>query len=377
MTIWIDLDNSPHVLLFAPIIRELRRYGVECLITVRDFSQTPSLAERHGLQFTMVGRHSHSSSLLRKSVNTLHRAWELRRAVSKHRIAAAVSHGSRASMLAARSLGVPVLTLDDYEFCSLWLINMVSNRVLVPEIIPEDRLKEQGLDLRKLIRYPGLKEEVYVYDFKPDASVLQELKLDPHRVVVTVRPPATWAHYHHALGDLLFRALLNRLNREPGIQVVISARTQAQQQELRNKYDLPSDKFRVYSHAVDGLSLMWFSDVVFSGGGTMVRESALMGVTTYSVFGGRVAAADEYLASKGRLRFLRDPGDIDALVLPTVRGNRVFMPAGRSMAPFIAQEILTFVKENSRTTFQIKSRALNEQEKSEQIPRDRSGALRG
>ena len=350
MRIWIDLDNSPHVPLFAPIIRELTRGGVECLLTLRDFSQTRGLAESHGLEFTVAGRHSHSSSLLRKGVNTLHRALELRRFGARHRFAAAVSHGSRALALTARSLGVPVLTLDDYEFSSLRLNNVLSDRVLVPEIIPEERLKAQGLNLRKLTRYPGLKEEVYVYDFKPDPSVLEALKLDPHRLIVTVRPPATWAHYHDQFGDLLFRALLRRLDQAPDIQVVLSARTEAQERELYQQYGLSPDKFHITSQAVDGLSLMWFSDAVFSGGGTMVREAALLGVNTYSVFGGRMGAADQYLVSRGKLRLLRDPDEINALPLPLVRSSRPAFPSGRSLAPFIAQEILRFAEGSSQVS---------------------------
>lgn len=352
MRIWIDMDNSPHVLLFAPLIRELRRNGLDFILTVRDFSQTRSLAEKHGLEFTMVGRHCQSSSLTRKVTSTLGRAWQLRHMVAKHCVAAAVSHGSRAMILAARTLGLPVLTLDDYEYSSVKLQNILSDRILVPEVIPEARLAAQGLNLQKLVRYPGLKEEVYVYEFRPDASVLEKLQLDPRRVIVTVRPPATWAHYHDALGDLLFRALLNRLAREPGIQVVVSARTEAQELELRQRYGLSSEKFTVSAQAVDGLSLMWFSDVVFSGGGTMVREAALLGLNVYSFFGGQIAAADEYLVSQGRLRLLREPSEIDALPLPSRRTDRPVAPNGRSMAPFIAGEILRFVRETSGARFQ-------------------------
>jgi predicted glycosyltransferase len=92
---------------------------------------------------------------------------------------------------------------------------------------------------------------------------------------------------------------------------------------------------------------MWFSDVVFSGGGTMAREAALLGLNVHSVFGGRIAAADEYLASQGRLRMLRDPSEIDALLLPKQRMDRPDVPKGRSLATFIAGEILRFVQETS------------------------------
>jgi hypothetical protein len=38
--IWIDLDNSPHVPLFAPIIKHFREHGVSVLVTARDHAQT-------------------------------------------------------------------------------------------------------------------------------------------------------------------------------------------------------------------------------------------------------------------------------------------------------------------------------------------------
>jgi len=367
------MDNSPHVLLFAPLIRELRCSGMDFLLTVRDFSQTRSLAESHGLEFTTVGSHCQSSSLTRKVASTLGRAWQLRQFVAKHRVAAAVSHGSRAMILAARTLGLPVLTLDDYEFSSIRLENLLSDRILVPEVIPEARLAAQGLNLQKLVRYPGLKEEVYVYDFQPDASVLDKLRLDPRGVIVTVRPPATWAHYHQSLGEVLFRALLNRLTREPGIQVVACARTEAQELELRQRYGLSSEKFKVSAEAVDGLSLMWFSDAVFSGGGTIVREAALLGLNVHSFFGGRIAAADEYLVSQGRLRLLREPGEIDTLPLPSKRTDRPVAPSGRSMAPFIAEEILRFVRESSRARFQQDGASLRATKIRERTPAPSAG----
>ena len=174
---------------------------------------------------------------------------------------------------------------------------------------------------------------------------MDKLRLDARRVIVTVRPHAPWAHYYDSLGDLLFRALLSRLNREEGIQVVVSARTKPQEEELRERYGLTSEKFKVSSQAMDGLSLMWFSDAVFSGGGTMVREAALLGLNVHSVFGGRIGAADEYLVSRGRLQLLRDPHEVATLPLPKHRTDRPAAPKGHSLAPFIAQEIFRFVCE--------------------------------
>ena len=43
--VWIDLDNSPHVPFFAPIIDELGRRGYAVKLTARDCFQVCALAD--------------------------------------------------------------------------------------------------------------------------------------------------------------------------------------------------------------------------------------------------------------------------------------------------------------------------------------------
>jgi hypothetical protein len=49
---------------------------------------------------------------------------------------------------------------------------------------------------------------------------------------------------------------------------------------------------------------------VISGGGTMNREAAAMGVPVYSIFRGRIGAVDRYLADHGRLFLLESIEDV-------------------------------------------------------------------
>jgi hypothetical protein len=347
MTFWIDLDNSPHVLLFAPIIRELERRGVRLIITVREFAQTRELARRHGLEFTTVGKHYGSASKIVKVGGTLRRAASLAKFVRGHEITAAISQGSRALVLAAKAMRLPVMTLYDYEFASCRLYNMFSDRITVPEVIPSERLVAQGLDLKKLVRYPGLKEEVYVYGFKPDNDVADKLELDKDKVIVTLRPPAQWAHYHHERSEIMFRALMDRLKREGNVQVVIPARTEAQAEELRRTYGL-SGRFRIFTRPVDGLSLMWCSDLVFSGGGTMTREAALLGLNVYTIFGGRLGAGDESLIRDGRLKALREPAELDRISFE--RREKALAPSHdhKQLATHLADEMVRFAEEMRR-----------------------------
>ena len=60
----------------------------------------------------------------------------------------------------------------------------------------------------------------------------------------------------------------------------------------------------------DGLNIIWFSDLVVSGGGTMNREAAALGVPVYSIFRGKIGAVDHYLSKAGRLVMLESVEDV-------------------------------------------------------------------
>jgi predicted glycosyltransferase len=67
---------------------------------------------------------------------------------------------------------------------------------------------------------------------------------------------------------------------------------------------------RIPPAIVDGLNLIWYSDLVVSGGGTMNREAAALDVPVYSTFRGKIGAVDRYLSQSGRLVLLERADDL-------------------------------------------------------------------
>ena len=63
--------------------------------------------------------------------------------------------------------------------------------------------------------------------------------------------------------------------------------------------------------AIDAQSLIAYSDLVVSAGGTMNREAVALGVPVYTIFSGRMGAVDERLIAAGRLRELGDPAALE------------------------------------------------------------------
>jgi uncharacterized protein len=318
LRVWIDITAPAHVLVFRPLIRLLRDRGAEVEVTAREYAQTVELLGLHGIDAQVIGRHG-GRSALGKLRTMATRLTALRRWGKGRRFDAALAHGSHHLTLAARSLGVPSGTTFDYEFATLQhqLGCRAAKRVLVPEAIPPERLRRYGVRPPKLARYPGLKEEYYLADFEPDRGVLDALGVERERVVMVIRTPPDVALYHRHENPL-FPNLLDRLGRDEGVHAVVLPRTDEQRDWLRG-LALPS--LLLPERAIDAQSLIAFSDLVVSAGGTMNREAVALGVPVYTTFRGRLGGVDETLLRDGRLRPLDDPGGLE-LVKRTDEGRR-------------------------------------------------------
>src|SRR4051795_9939341 len=210
MRAWIDLTNSPHVLVMRPVIEVLRARGHEVEVTARDFAQTLALCERYGIAHTAIGRHR-GERLVSKAAGLVSRSFALARwARNRAPFDVAMGHGSNDVTLAARMLGVPSATAFDYEWAKAQhTVNCrLAKAVVVPDAIPPERLYPYGAR-GKIRAYAGLKEEYYLSDFAADPAVLAELDLDVTQPLAIVRTPPSVSLYHRFENDL-FASVLRR-----------------------------------------------------------------------------------------------------------------------------------------------------------------------
>jgi len=327
--VWVDLDNTPHVPFFRPIIRELTQRGYQVVCTARKAFQVCELAARYGLQVRTIGRH-YGRHRLAKAFGLVYRAAQLIPVAVRCRPALAVSHGSRAQILAANCLRIPTVLLEDYEFAQYPPL-MRPRWELIPEAVPVDRA---CCPANRVRQYPGLKEDVYVPEFQPDPTLGQQLGLNGSHITVTVRPPATEAHYHNPKSEVLFEHLMQFLLRQPALKVVLLPRNNRQAAYLRSSHPdwFAHHHLVVPPNAVDGLNLIWLSDLVVSGGGTMNREAAALGVPVYSIFRGPIGAVDRHLERQGRLVLIEQTADVETKIQLTRRDRTAPLPTGSRQA---------------------------------------------
>ena len=312
MKIWIDLDNSPHVPFFAPIIDELTKRGYSIALTARDCFQVRELANLFHLDYKLVGRHQ-GKSKVRKLLGLGFRGLQLLPTALKEKPDLAISHGSRSQLIVCAGLRIPSVLIIDYE-CAKRVGFVHPTWLMCPEVIPTAALR---CDPKRILKYPGIKEDVYVPRFVPDPCIRPQLGLRENDLVVTIRPPATEAHYHRPQSDELFEAVIEFLSQKPEVKMVVLPRNERQAIQLRNRWTtlFSNQKIRIPQQVVDGLNLVWHSDLVISGGGTMNREAAALGVPVYSTFRGQIGAVDRYLNARGRLVLLESVQDVRKNIL--------------------------------------------------------------
>lgn len=303
--VWIDMSNSPHPLLFAPIAARLEELGGDVVVTYRDHAQTAELTLERWPDAKLIGAES-PPGRVRKAGAITGRVARLVGWAWRERPQVALSHNSYAQLVAARALWIPSVTAMDYEHQPANGVGFrAAKRILLPEALPEDVVAKQGAKPAKTTRYRGLKEEVYLAGFEPDPAILERVgaaRPDGGAVVVVRTAPAG-AAYHPGENPILDDCLRTLAARTDVVTVAL-ARHAFQREHLLG---LGLERVVVPACAVDARALLHAADAFVGAGGTMSREAALLGVPTWSAFAGERPAVDRWLESEGRLHELTSP----------------------------------------------------------------------
>ena len=183
MRVWVDLTNSPHVLVLRPVIDVLRARGAEVRVTARDFAQTVRCASASGIEHEVIGRHRggaprRQGARPRRSLagaDALGPACRALRPRARPRLQR--RHRGRARCCASRARRC---STTSGRRCSTTSTAAWPRPSWCPT---RSRPSAWTATARgaSCSRYPGLKEEYYLADFEPDPAVLAELGLDRAR----------------------------------------------------------------------------------------------------------------------------------------------------------------------------------------------------
>lgn len=311
MKIWVDIATPPQVLFLRPIMRELENRGHELIVTTRQATETVALADRYGLAHTVIGAHGGETFRGKTAAivgRALRQMWFLR----GQKVALAISHSSYSQALAAGFMRLPFVAMTDYEgHPAMRLVCRFARKILVPHVFQKASLVRMGASEQQIEFYNGLKEDVYLSDFVPAPQFLEMLGIPDDRILVTMRPPSEEAAYH-PFENRLFDDVLKYVACQPHTFVVLLPRTPKQRQRFA-AMRLPN--VLMPNGVVDGPNLIYYSDLVIGGGGTMNREARVFGTPVYTLFKGMLGSVDQYLIQSNKMTRIENEDDIPKIGL--------------------------------------------------------------
>ena len=273
MRVWVDLTNSPHVLVLRPVIARCASSGAE----VRG-DGARLRADARAVRAPRDRAHGDRPPPRRAGGRQGARArLALRRAGALGARAGASTSRSATAPTTSRSprrcCGSPRTTTFDYEWATVQHnVNCrLAQAVVVPGGDPARSACAATARRGKLQRYAGLKEEYYLADFEPDAGGARRARPRPRR-------SRSWwcarrrrsSLYHRFENDLFARGAASAC---AAAQAVVLPRTPRAARRSSRR----AGGFIVPERAIDAQSLIAHADLVVSAGGTMNREAVALG----------------------------------------------------------------------------------------------------
>ncbi len=266
----------------ASMASRLASSGYRVLLTVRSYDYTVGVAERHGARVVVVGGYGGAGldGKLRADAGRVEGLLE----AGVGEACAAVMYPSPSGARVAYGLGKPLIIISDSPH------SVPAHRLTVPladylvhsSYIPGHLFERYTLHAyTRRLTYRGFDELEYIAGYRPGRGVLEELGLEELGYVV-VRPAEYKAAYYRGAEPPRLEELIPGILRM-GYRVVYLPRYPEQARAVAGLEGVV-----VPPRAVKGLDLEAWAAAVVTGGSSMAREAAMLGVPGITLYPGRL-----------------------------------------------------------------------------------------
>lgn len=307
--IWIDVITPSEGIFFSATVPYLHQ---NILFTAAESAETTSLLRIKGILHAKIGRHP-----LSRGPNRIilpgERIIELLARVPDFDLS--LSFQDFYSVLVSSIRGRPSIVVADNDKVEQlhyrWVTLARATFLIVPEIMPLEKLTRIGIDSTRVLTFKGYKEDIYLAEFHPDPDFASNL---PFKHYVVLRPEGLHTAYVQERRSIV-RELCELLVEE-GLNVVFLPRT-SQDKLLAS----PNKHIFVPPQPLNGLDLCYNSEAVLTGSGTLAREAALLGVAAVSFFPGELLEVDAQMCREGRMFHSRIPSEIAKYTISSLKGH--------------------------------------------------------
>ncbi len=275
--VWLDALTPKQALLATSLAKVLLSKGYNVLLTVRDYDYTVRVAEKHGFKPVIVGGYG-GSRLVGKLVADLERAKNLVNIVERESPDVLIAYPNPSASRVAFGLKIPYIALTDspHSIPASRLSLPLADIIVFSYCIPHESIEAYTYSRTRLIQYNGFDELEWIKTEKPDIKVIESLGLKEKEYII-VRLEERYAAYYPKDQAVRVSEIVEKLAGKTTI--VALPRYGDQWEELKEIKNVI-----VLSDPVHGVSLEYYAAAVVSGGGTMTREAALLGVPGINLF---------------------------------------------------------------------------------------------
>lgn len=285
MKIWFEALTGKQSLLMHHLAKAFESEGHETLITTRPYSidRANSNLDRLERKYVSFGKYG-GASLEGKLMASSERILELTPLISKYNPDLLVAFPSPDAFRTAFGLGITSIQINDspHSHAPGKLTISLADALIHSQAINSEEFAKLGVT--NFYQFNGVDEILWIKNFEPKFQRIEHLGIAKENYIV-VRCEESKAGYFQRMypdftpGDTIVTALVDALADEyPDLLIVAFPRYPEQEKQLSSRNVIIPDK------SVDTLTLYYYAKAVMTAGGTMGRESAMLGTPTMYTF---------------------------------------------------------------------------------------------
>lgn len=312
MKVWFDLCEPKAVKMLRSLYERLAP-DHDLRVTARDFDSTLPLMDSWGIPYLTMGKHG-GNSLAGKLRSYADRLLRLVNFAEQENPDFLFGLACPEALRVSFGLQIPNIIFND-EPRSVGVVKLslpFVNHLIVPEPIPIDWYTPLGIMEEQIHKFHGIDEVAETVHFMPDPAFITASGLTSGEYVIC-RPEQTAAQYFmDRLGEADSRLpiLIDPLLEEyPDLTFIWVPRNRAQRAYLDHYYvGYKNVRFLDYLDPIE--QYLFHAKLVVTGGGSFVRQSALMNIPSVEYFPMPPYPQEQFLINNDfPLTHLFDPGD--------------------------------------------------------------------
>ena len=283
--VWFEVLTPKQAMLFLAIGKELQKYGFACHYTTRDHDYILDIFKVHNIKPVSIGCYG-GKSLEEKLLASVKRVVTLAEDIISlpTKPVVAISFSSPDASRVAFGLGIPLILMNDTAHSKpvAKLTFALANYLLTPSCIPKDVFTQLGANSNTMHSYDGVDEVEYIAgENHKKFLALREDAMQKDKMYLVYRPEESFASYMKDKDSKPYLEIIQHIIDSYNGRIIVFPRYEIQREIILDKFE---GQIEVPTNGFYFLNLLSSAEIVITGGGTMAREAALLGVPSITYF---------------------------------------------------------------------------------------------